>query len=184
MVDVDISTCVTEWRAQILEADNGKRYVASFPADVTRPVQYGSGVKVNAVYMSQFKLIPYNRIEDHFWDQLQIPISAGTVSNFNRDAYERLEYFDQWVRKQLASSPLVHADETGINISSKGHWLHTVSNDQFSYFYPHARRGGGLQERTPGTFLNVCKTLKMMSFGSWKTNRFRSQTTRLKTISA
>ena len=79
VVDLDISTVVTEWRAEILEDQKGKRYVAPFPKDVTRPVQYGIGVKVNAVYMSQFQLIPYNRIEDHFLDQMGIPLSAGTV---------------------------------------------------------------------------------------------------------
>lgn len=36
----------------------------------------------------------------------------------------------------------MHADETGINICGKGHWLHSASNDRFSYFYPHAKRGG------------------------------------------
>lgn len=141
VIDLDISTVVTEWRAQILEDSQGKCYVAPFPEGVTRPVQYGIGVKVNSVYMSQYQLIPYNRIEDHFWDQMRIPLSVGSIHNFNQDAFERLEQFEQWVRKQLALSPLIHADETGINIGGKGNWLHNASNDKFSYFYPHARRG-------------------------------------------
>jgi transposase len=91
--------------------------------------------------MSQYQLIPYNRIEDHFLDQMQIPISAGSVSNFNKDAFDRLEFFELWVKEQLHVSPLVHADETGINIGGKGHWLHSASNDRFSYFYPHTKRG-------------------------------------------
>ncbi len=53
VVDLDISRVVTEYQAQILEDQNGKRYVAPFPDGVTRPVQYGIGVKVNSVYMSQ-----------------------------------------------------------------------------------------------------------------------------------
>lgn len=159
VVDIDIGTVVTEWRAEILEDQNGKRYVAPFPNEVTRPVQYGIGVKVNAVYMSQYQLIPYNRIEDHFLDQMQIPVSAGTINNFNKDAYERLEYFDSWVRRQLFLSPLVHCDETGINIGGKGHWLHNASNDRFSYFYPHAKRGGEALEEMgilPGYQGTIC----------------------------
>jgi transposase len=31
VVDVDISSYVTEWRAEVLEHQNGKRYVAEFP---------------------------------------------------------------------------------------------------------------------------------------------------------
>lgn len=141
VIDLDISTVVTEWQAQILEDDNGKRYVAPFPDGVTRPVQYGIGVKVNAVYMSQYQLIPYNRIEDHFLDQMQIPVSAGSINNFNKDAFERLESFESWVKEQLSLSALIHADETGININGKRNWLHSASNDRFSYFYPHATRG-------------------------------------------
>lgn len=141
VIDLDISTVVTEWRAEVLEDQNGKRYVAPFPKEVTRPVQYGIGVKVNAVYMSQYQLIPYNRIEDHFLDQMGIPVSAGTVNNFNKDAFDRLEFFESWVKEQLVLSSLVHADETGINVGGTKLWLHNVSNDSFTYFYPHNKRG-------------------------------------------
>jgi transposase len=141
VVDLDISKVVIEYRAQVLEDQQGRRFVAPFPEGVTRPVQYGVGVKVNAVYMSQYQLVPYNRIEDHFLDQMQMPISAGSVFNFNQDAYERLELFDQWVRNQLAVSSLIHGDETGINIGGKRSWLHNASNAEFTYFYPHSKRG-------------------------------------------
>ena len=36
----------------------------------------------------------------------------------------------------------MHGDETGINIGGKGRWLHTVCNDDFTYYYPHDKRGG------------------------------------------
>lgn len=141
VIDVDIATVVTEFRAEILEDRQGNRYVAPFPEGITRPVQYGIGVKVNAVYMSQYQLIPYNRVEDHFSDQMQIPISAGTIHNFNQDAFERLEFFESWVKDQLAASDLIHCDETGINIGGKRSYLHITSTDRFSYYHPHARRG-------------------------------------------
>jgi len=104
-------------------------------------VQYGIGVKVNSVYMSQYQLIPYNRIEDHFQDQLQIPVSNGSICNFNKEAHDRLEAFDEWVKKQLTSSPLVHVDETGINIGGVRSWLHNASTAKHTCYYPHAKRG-------------------------------------------
>lgn len=142
VIDLDIGIAVTEYRAQILENQQGKRYVAPFPEGVTRPVQYGAGVKAHSVYMSQFQLIPYNRVEDHFLEQMALPVSAGSIFNFNQDAYDRLELFDQWIKKQLVSSSLIHADETGINIGGKRVWLHNASNTEFTYFSPHAKRGG------------------------------------------
>ncbi|NCO52295.1 MAG: IS66 family transposase [Deltaproteobacteria bacterium] len=141
VIDLDIGRFVTEWQAQVLEDSQGKRYVASFPEGVTRPVQYGIGVKVNSVYMSQHQLIPYNRVEDHFREQLQIPVSNGSIGNFNKEAYDRLEPFDQWLGKQLALSPLIHVDETSINIGGVLRWLHNASNDKYTCFYPHPKRG-------------------------------------------
>jgi transposase len=142
VIDLDISTVVTEWRAQILEDQHGKRYVDLPRSGVSRSVQYGIGIKVNSVYMSQYQMIPYNRIKEHFLDQMQIPVSAGSVVNFNKDAFERLDFFDDWVKKQLSSSALIHVDETGINTGGIRSWLHNASNDRFSYFYPHTNRGG------------------------------------------
>ena len=73
---------------------------------------------------------------------MQLPVSAGSIHNFNKDAFERLEPFDTWVKQLLASAPGLHADETGINIGGKPTWLHTVCTGEFTYFYPHAKRGG------------------------------------------
>jgi len=53
VLDIDIRRIVTEYRAEVLKDQNGKRYVATFPAGVTRPVQYGNAIKAHAVYLSE-----------------------------------------------------------------------------------------------------------------------------------
>lgn len=141
VIDIDISQTVTEYRAQILEDANGKRYTASFPEGVNRPVQYGVNLKAHSVYLSQYQLIPYSRIEETFHDQAGIPLSGGSVYNFNEEAYEKLDTFDSIVRSKLINSELCHADETGININGDRRWLHCVSNDEWTCFFPHEKRG-------------------------------------------
>ena len=141
IVDIDISAIVTEYQAQVLINERGKRFVAPFPEGITRPAQYGPGVKANSVYMSMFQLIPYNRVEDNFLEQMGIPISAGSIFNFNQEAYELLGSFEQWLRNKLVLSELIHADETGINIGGKRVWLHNASNSWYTFFYPHHKRG-------------------------------------------
>ena len=141
VIDMDIARFVTEYRAQILEDNQGNRFVATFPEGVNRQVQYGLNLKANAVYMSQYQLIPYDRVRDHFQDQLHIPVSTGSVFNFNKEACDRLGPFEQWAKTELARSMLMHADETGINIGGKRHWLHCASNASLTWFSPHARRG-------------------------------------------
>jgi len=72
---------------------------------------------------------------------MHIPVSAGSVFNFNKEAYEGLDAFERWAKIQLARSDLLHADETGVNIGAKRHWLHCASNASLTWFYPHAKRG-------------------------------------------
>jgi transposase len=139
--DIDISRIVTEYRAQILEDDKGSRFVATFPEGVTKAAQYGTGIKAHSVYMSQFQLVPYSRVQDYFADQVQIPISEGSIFNFNNEAYHLLADFENRAKDELAASELAHADETGINIGGKGHWLHSVSNDLWTVYHPHEKRG-------------------------------------------
>ena len=139
--DIDISRVVTEYRAQVLEDENGNRYVAAFPEGVTKAVQYGNGIKAHTVYLSQYQLIPYNRIQDYFADQLHIPISEGTIFNFNKQAFDTLAAFEDHAREQLRTSAVAHADETGINLSGGRYWLHCVSNPHWTLYYPHEKRG-------------------------------------------
>jgi transposase len=141
VIDLEVTRVVTEYRAQVLQDPAGNRYVAPFPAQVSRPVQYGVNVKAHAVYMSQFQLVPYNRIQDHFQDQLGMSLSAGSVFNFNQEAYERLEEAEQIAKRNLIAAALAHADETGINVDGQRLWLHSVSTAHWTYFYPHAKRG-------------------------------------------
>lgn len=104
-------------------------------------MQYGNGVKAQAVYLSQYQLIPYQRVQEHFQDQLQLPISAGSVFAFNQQAYALLEQFEQRLIAKLLAARVLHSDETGINIDGKIHWLHCVSNPHWTLYYAHAKRG-------------------------------------------
>lgn len=139
--DIDISRLVTEYRAEVLEDEDGRRFVAPFPDHVTKAVQYGNNVKAHAVYLSQYQLIPYHRVREYFQDQIGLPISAGSIYNFNQQAYTLLEPFEQKLIEKLKTSPLLHADETGININGKTHWLHCHSNENWTLFYAHTHRG-------------------------------------------
>ena len=139
--DIDINRIVTEYRAEILVDENGQRFVAPFPEHVTKAVQYGNGVKAHAVYLSQYQLIPYQRVQEYFQDQLSLPISAGSIYNFNQQAFALSKQFEQKLIDKLIASPLLHADETGINIGGKLHWLHCHSNERWTLFYAHTRRG-------------------------------------------
>jgi len=132
---------VTEYQAQVLVNENGERFVALFPEEVSKAVQYGKSIKAHAVYMSQYQLIPYVRIQEYFTQQLQIPLSKGSLFNFNKVAYGLLTEFSEITKKNLIQSGVMNVDETGINIGGKRLWLHCASNDLWTDFFPHKKRG-------------------------------------------
>ena len=132
---------VIEYRAEILENEDGTQFVAEFPGEVKRPVQYGSSIKSLSVYMSQWQLLPYGRIQECFIDQYGIPLSSGSIFNFNKEAYNLLERFESIAKKQLILQKVLNVDETGINIKGTRFWLHTAGNDQWTLFFPHKNRG-------------------------------------------
>lgn len=141
LIDFVISKIITEYRAQVLEDSTGKLYVAEFPDYVKTDVQYGYRVKSHAVYLSQFQFLPYARAQSYFEEKMNIPISTGSIFNFNKEAYLLLDKFDEKAKSKLLAEKVLNADETGINVNKKTIWLHSVSSGLWSYFYPHEKRG-------------------------------------------
>ena len=141
VIDIKITRHITEYRVEVFVDENGNEFKADFPKDVKSHVQYGSSVKSNAVYMSMFQLLPYERLKELFTEQFNIPLSTGSLFSFNKEALEKLSSFEQIVKRKLAISPLIHVDETGINIGSKGNWLHSASNENWIWIFPHEKRG-------------------------------------------
>lgn len=142
VVDIEISVVVTEYQAEVLvNQQNGERFVAPFPKGVNKAVQYGSAVKAHAVYMSQYQLLPYQRIQDYFGQYLNLPLSTGSLFNFNQEAYDALAQFELLSIRQLIRESVVHFDETGINIDKKRQWLHCAASPKWTLFLPHEKRG-------------------------------------------
>jgi len=143
VVDIEFKRVVTEYQAQILEDESGKRFVAPFPDGVNSRIQYGNSLKAHAVYLSQYQLLPYERIREYFADQLAIPLSSGSLYNFINTAYSKLEECNvlEMIKVNLRQEKVMHADETGININGKRQWLHNASSLNWTYLAAHEKRG-------------------------------------------
>jgi len=53
------------------------------------------------------------------------------------DAAKRLIPFETWLTEALSKSSVLHADETGINVNGKRHWLHCNSNASLTVTIQH-----------------------------------------------
>jgi len=138
----EIKVKVTEHRAEVKKCTCGHISKAEFPEGITQPVQYGTKIKATSVYLNQYQFIPYNRQEEFFEDFFNCHISKGTLASMNESCYHSLESAENNIKGILKNDEgAVHYDETGVYVGKKLRWLHVTSNDQYTYYQIHDKRG-------------------------------------------
>ncbi len=137
-----VNLIVTEHQSQIKTCPCcGKLNKAIFPESVKYPVQYGPNILASAIYCKNYQFIPYERISEFFNDVMGIKICPATIIRAERECFQNLEEFENVVREKLLASPVVNFDETGMKIEGKRHWLHVASNEKYTCYFAHPKRG-------------------------------------------
>ena len=143
----EINAVVTEHRAQIKTCPHcATRVKATFPVNVTQRVQYGHRVQATAAYLSQYQLLPYQRLQELFSDLFQIKLSQGTLNNILNRGHQQLEPFENAVKSILKRSGVAHFDESGIRLKKKLNWLHVASTEQLTCYHIDPKRGQSAME--------------------------------------
>jgi len=133
---------VTEFKAEIkICLKCGMINKASFPPDVTAPVQYGHSVHGMAVYLNNQQLIPTNRIEQMMRDIWDCSLSEATASKAANRCYDKLAPFESVVITELHKVLTLHVDESGARVAGKLHWLHVACTDMLTFYGIHQNRG-------------------------------------------
>jgi transposase len=133
---------VTEYQAQIKTCPQcGQPVKAAFPAAVSQPVQYGPRAHAAMTYLSQYQLLPYERLQELLHDLFQMDVSQGTLDNVLKRGYEKLAGFEEQVKERIRNSGVVHFDETGMRVVKDLHWLHVASTPEFTAYHIDAQRG-------------------------------------------
>lgn len=119
----------------------GQLTAASFPAGVSAPTQYGSGIRALAIYLIARQHLPYERTAELFADWLGAPISTGTLASYIAKGAVDLQGFLEEVHRQLISAPVAHFDETGARVQGRLRWLFSASTDRLTLYALHDKRG-------------------------------------------
>lgn len=119
----------------------GSRNKAMFPTGVTSPVQYGASIQSLLVYLSQYQLLPYERIQELFQDLFNHKLSQATCVRANRYLYDKLEAVETQIAEHIQSNAVVHFDETGMRVLGKTNWLHVASTAEYTHYSVHLKRG-------------------------------------------
>lgn len=88
-------------------------------------------------------------MQDVLSTQYSLPISKGSVNNFNILAAKTLRdwKFEDWLKQSLIASPLFHADETGSNVNCVRYWIHCLSNEFLTCYHIDKKRGQDAMEK-------------------------------------
>ncbi len=136
----------------------GKTVKGEFPAGVGAPVQYGPRFRAVAIYLSQYQLLPYERVGEVMEHLFHHKLSEGTLVNANLSLYEQLEPAEREIVEQIASNAVAHFDETGIRVQGKTQWCHVASTDKLTHYFAHPKRGHEAMEAatySAGTYIRV-----------------------------
>lgn len=131
---------VIEHQADVKICLCGHTTTATFPKNVTAPVQYGSRIKSLAVYLSNQQLIPEDRLQQLFSDVFELEISTGTLASINQKFSALIKTQQDDVLTLLKNAPVKNLDETGFRIGAKTQWLHVISNDKMTHYRVSPKR--------------------------------------------
>ncbi|GHV28237.1 hypothetical protein FACS1894176_10710 [Bacteroidia bacterium] len=111
------------------------------PSHVKGFVSYGSNLKAMVGYLNTEHHIPYKRLCEILKDLFNLTISEGTVHNLLQSIKSSSTAMYQQIRQRIESSPVVGADETGMNINGILHWNWSFQTDKLTYIYSDKSRG-------------------------------------------
>ena len=132
---------VTEHRLHIALCPCGRSTAAPAPAEAPAAAVYGDGVRAAICYLSVYQHLPAKRLAEAMGSLFGLPVSTGTVLAVLARAHDGLAGFEEGVKGHLAAAPVAHADETGVRVAGKLHWLHVMCTHLVTFYGVHAKRG-------------------------------------------
>jgi len=103
-------------------------------------VSYGPELKSALTYLNNYMLIPNDRLSELSGELFKLPVSEGTIQNWQVEVAQKLTPYHIDVQLQLPKQPLLHADESGLKVNKLSMWLYVISNEYFTYYDYHKGR--------------------------------------------
>lgn len=122
--------------------------MAAFPSDVLAPAQYGPRVKALSIYLHQQQMIPEDRLQTLFEDVFALHMSATSIANNSTAFAEQVTPLTEIVLDHLRIAPVKNLDESGVRVAAKLHWVHVLSNTEWTHYRIAEKRGAIPQELT------------------------------------
>lgn len=130
-VDAEIKTC-PRCRAEVR---------GPFPDDMPGPLQYGPGIVAFATHLLTAQMLSLRRAAQTLQALTGRAIAEATLLAWLTRLHAALAGWEAAAIERLLAEPALHADETGLRIAGKNHWLHSVSAGNLVLKRVHRQRG-------------------------------------------
>jgi transposase len=119
----------------------GKICRGEFPVGVVAPVQYGPAALAAVVHLTHHHMMPVQRTAALMGDFFGLPMAQGTVLAATQEARSRLLPTVALIGQALQTAKVAHADETGMRVAGKLHWMHALATTMLTWVACHTKRG-------------------------------------------
>jgi hypothetical protein len=142
-----VRAVVTEHRAGTVVCGCGRQTAAGVPAGVGAPAVYGPRLRAAVLYLYQAQFLSRGRAAAAASELFGVPLSAGSVSNFQAVAHDELAGFGERVKLAARQAAVVGCDETGVRVAGANQWLHVARTDNATVLEVDPKRGAGAMRR-------------------------------------
>lgn len=132
---------VLEHRTWTVACSCGQRHDSAFPAEVSETVQYGPNVRALGVHLTQGQMLPYARTAELIADLYGLSVSPATLLAWVGEARAALQCTADMIAWKLHHAPVLCADESGLRVDGKLHWMHVAATDNLTWYGLHEKRG-------------------------------------------
>ena len=120
----------------------GKCVKGEFPKEVSGRVCFSPRIDATVSYLSAQQTIPFARLTHMMRSLFGVTMSGGTISNILKRMRKRAQHSYEQIRKVVEQSAVVGADESGVNINGKNHWMWTFQTEMANYLAVDKSRAG------------------------------------------
>ncbi|MCK7497668.1 MAG: transposase, partial [Comamonadaceae bacterium] len=110
-VDAEIKSCP---RCQALSQ-------GSFPADLSGPLQYGTGIKAFVLHLLIAQMVALKRVQHTLATLIEQIVSEATLLKWVLQLHHALAQWERTAIDQLLAQPTLHVDETSLRVERKNH---------------------------------------------------------------
>ncbi|MDD5030717.1 MAG: IS66 family transposase [Rhodoferax sp.] len=132
---------VTEHRTMQSICSCGHVHTTEFPEDVNASVQYGPRAQAAMVHLNQNHAVSVQRTAALMKDLFELSVSQATVVKAVQAGANLLEPSVKDIEQALAKAKVAHADESGLRVAKKLHWLHVLATNTLTWLGCHPKRG-------------------------------------------